>query len=215
MMSESNFDVSTRRLVLGPALITLAVTLLRLIGELNHWSPAFFSREAGGGNALIGIVWLVPLMGIYFALRLRRAGHAPDGRGRAVGYALAAVVVFAALLAVAVRAVASMPVRVLLINVAAALAAWLACRGWPALGRVQFAYALAARIPVAILMLVAMAAEWGTHYELGPPGLPEMGLVPKWILIGLLPQLVFWVGFTVVVGCVSGGLALLLPRPAR
>jgi hypothetical protein len=214
-MKETNFDISTRRLVLGPALITLAVTLLRLVGEVNRWSPAFFNREAGGGGALIGIVWLVPLVGIYFALRLRRAGRAPDSRGRAVGYALAAVVLFAVLLAVAVRVVPSMAVRVLLINLAAALAAWVACLGWPALGRVEFAYALAARIPVAILMLVAMAAEWGTHYELGPPGLPEMGLLPKWILIGLLPQLVFWVGFTVVVGCLFGALALLLPRASR
>jgi hypothetical protein len=214
-MKESDFDISTRRLVLGPALVTLAITLLRLIGEVNRWSPRFFNREAGGGGALIGIVWLVPLIGIYFALRLRRAGHLPASRGRAVGHALAAVALFAVLLAVAGRLVSSPVVRVLLINLAAALAAWVAWRGWPALGRVQFAYALAARIPVAILMLVAMAAEWGTHYELGPPGLPEMGLLPQWILIGLLPQLLFWVGFTVVVGCLFGGLALLLPRAAR
>jgi hypothetical protein len=214
-MIESNFDVSTRRLVLGPALITLAITLLRLIGEVNRWSPRLFNREAGGGGALIGIVWLVPLIGIYFALRLRRAGHLPASRGRPVGHALAAVVLFAVLLAVIVRVVPSMAARAMAINLAAALAGWVAWRGWPALGKVELAYALAARIPVAILMLVAMAAEWGTHYELGPAGLPEMGLLPKWIVIGLLPQLVFWVGFTIVIGCLFGGLALLLPRPAR
>ena len=75
-MNESNFAISTRRLILAPAMITLAVTLLRLVGELNHWSPALFNREAGGGGALIGIVWLVPIFGVYFALRLLRAGRA-------------------------------------------------------------------------------------------------------------------------------------------
>lgn len=214
-MKESNFDISTRRLVLGPALITLAITLLRLIGEVNRWSPRFFNREAGGGGALVGIVWLVPLLGIYFALRLRRAGHLPASRARAVGYALAAIALFAVLLTAAGRLVEAPVPRLLLINMAAALAAWVACRGWPALGRVEFAYALAARVPVAILMLVAMAAAWGTHYELGPPGLPEMAFLPKWILIGLVPQLFFWVGFTIVVGCLFGALALLLARPAR
>lgn len=214
-MIESNFDISTRRLVLAPALITLAITLVRLVGEVNRWSPAFFNREAGGGGALVGIVWLVPILGVYFALRLMKAGHGPSSRGRAIGHALAAVAVFAVVLAVAVRVVPSMTGRAAVINVAAALAAWVAWRGWPALGRVEFAYALAARIPVAILMLVAMAANWGTHYELGPPGLPEMGLVPRWVVIGLLPQLVFWVGFTVVVGCLFGSLALLFRRTAR
>src|SRR5881409_1708216 len=49
-----NMD-SLVRLVRVPALITLGVTLLRLIGELQGWSPALFSRQAGGGGALVGI----------------------------------------------------------------------------------------------------------------------------------------------------------------
>jgi len=65
------------RIILVPALITLVVTLLRLVGELQNWSPAFFSREAGGGGALIGIAWLVPIFGVYFALKLSRGGAAP------------------------------------------------------------------------------------------------------------------------------------------
>src|SRR2546426_11779070 len=84
---------SLTSLILTPALITLAVTLLRLVGELQHWSPRFFSREAGGAGAIIGIVWLVPIFGIYFATRLNQAGHGPTSRGRAIGFALAALVV--------------------------------------------------------------------------------------------------------------------------
>ena len=39
---------------------------------------------------------------------------------------------------------------------------------WPALGRTLLAYGLAARIPVALLMLVAMLGNWGTHYDARP-----------------------------------------------
>ena len=69
------------RLILVPAGITLAVTLLRLIGELQEWSSALFNRSAGGGGAIVGIVWLVPVFGIYFALKL--AYDQPDYPGMA------------------------------------------------------------------------------------------------------------------------------------
>jgi hypothetical protein len=77
---------------------------------------------------------------------------------------------------------------------------------------VEAVYGLAARIPVALLMLVAMSANWGTHYELGPPGFPEMSLVPKWFVIGFLPQLSLWIAFTVIVGSIFGSLALFFQR---
>src|SRR2546422_11077975 len=76
---------STTSLILTPALITLAVTVLRLIGELQHWSPRFFSREAGGAGAVVGIVWLVPIFGVYFAWNLAKAGLAP-GAGRVIAH---------------------------------------------------------------------------------------------------------------------------------
>ncbi len=44
-------ELNIRPLVLVPALITLGVTVLRLVGELNNWAPALFSREAGGGGS--------------------------------------------------------------------------------------------------------------------------------------------------------------------
>src|SRR5438876_8786688 len=42
-----------------PALITLAITLIRLIGERQGWSKVWFNPDPGGGAAPIGIVWLV------------------------------------------------------------------------------------------------------------------------------------------------------------
>jgi hypothetical protein len=43
-MTERRDDLSLRSLILVPAVITLAVTLLRLVGELLRWDPSFFSR---------------------------------------------------------------------------------------------------------------------------------------------------------------------------
>ena len=85
-----------RPLILIPALITLAVTLLRLIGERRGWSPTLFSREAGGGLAIVGIVWLVPVFGIYLAVKLIRMGQAPASIGRALGVSLVALLIIPA-----------------------------------------------------------------------------------------------------------------------
>src|SRR5713226_9858972 len=85
------------QLILIPSVITLALTALRLIGELQHWSPVLFNREPGGPGSLIGITWLAPIFGIYFALKLSRAGETPAGAVRVIGFAvLALVVTFAA-----------------------------------------------------------------------------------------------------------------------
>jgi hypothetical protein len=185
------------------------------VGELAHWNPTFFSREAGGAGAIVGIVWLVPVFGIYFARKLVAAGAGPAGAGRALGFGLlgAAFVPAAVFLGrtLNLQFMAMLPV----LAVASLLGAFVASRGWPALGRVLGAYALAARIPVALLMLVAMSQNWGTHYELGPPQMPAMSLLPKWALIGLLPQLTFWIAFTIVVGAVFGALAAMVGGRAR
>ena len=85
------------------------------------------------------------------------------------------------------------------------------------IGRVLLAYGLAARIPVLLVMLLAILGNWGTHYDVLPPGaVMETGPWAKWFLIGVVPQLTFWMTFTVVVGALFGGLALVVAerRPA-
>jgi hypothetical protein len=64
-------------------------------------------------------------------------------------------------------------------------------------------------------MLIAIYANWGTHYELGPPNLPPMGPFVKWIVIGLLPQIMFWVAFTAVVGAIVGSVAVAIASKRR
>ena len=93
--------------------------------------------------------------------------------------------------------------------VASVIAAWIAYRGWPALGRTLLLYGLAARIPVALVMLVAIYANWGTHYDVPPPNFPEMAPLPKWFMIGFVPQMFMWIPFTIYLGTLFGGLTLL------
>ena len=206
------------RLILVPAVITLVVTLLRLVGELQNWSSSLFNREAGGGGAVVGIVWLVPIFGIYFALRLVREGTGPGKLLRAFGLVIVAMVVLPASGAAAGAAGLDpfgIPTLVI-VAVASVVAIVVAFVGWPELGRVLIAYGLAARIPVAIVMLIAIFANWGTHYDVPPtPDFPEMAPLVKWFWIGFLPQMTVWIAFTVVVGMLFGLVAVAIAHRGR
>ncbi len=195
----------TMRLVLVPALISLVVTLWRLTGELLSWSTVFFNPEAGGVGAVIGITWLAPIFGIYFALHLAKNGDAPSGWGKAIGFA-----VLGCLLLVAGGPVQAFLVQknffggLLFIWLLAAMTSGLQYFGWPQLFRTLLAYGLGARLPVVLIMALAMHGTWGTHYDAIPPGFPELGGWASFLWLGLLPQLLFWVGFTIVFGAFFG-----------
>jgi hypothetical protein len=205
---------ATRKLILVPAVITLGVTLLRLVGELQGWSPTFFSREAGGGGAIVGISWLVLVFGAWFGWKLARAGSGPESIGRALGLTLLALALLPALGFLASKAgIPQQSLTTLGIYVAASIAAVvIGMRAWPALGRVLFVYGLAARIPVVLVMLAAILGNWGTHYDVMPPGAPAMEGLTKWLLIGVFPQLTIWMAFTVVIGGLFGIVAAAIAR---
>ena len=197
-------------LVLWPAVITLAITLLRLTGELLHWSETFFSRQAGGAGALIGIVWLVPVFGAWFGWRLARAGERPSALRALLLPILSFLPVIAAAATTQGRAFV---VAIAALVVASILSVWIAWQGWPALGRVLLVYAFAARIPVALVMLLAILGNWGTHYDVSPPTpIPETGPLGKWVLIGLVPQMTVWIAFTMGAGGLFGALGGLVGR---
>ena len=207
------------KLILVPAVITLAVTLLRLVGELQGWSPLFFNPAAGGGGAIVGIAWLVPIFGAYFGWKLARAGSGPGSTGRALGLALLALALVPALgFAMEKAGMNQQNLTTLSVFVVASIVALvIGFRAWPDLGRTLFGYGLAARVPVVIVMLAAMLANWGTHYDVAPsPDFPAMGTVAKWFWIGLLPQLTIWMAFTVVIGALFGigAAAIARRRPA-
>jgi hypothetical protein len=206
---SSSESPSLKSLILVPSVITLAVTILRLVGELQHWSPVFFSRAAGGAGAVVGIVWLVFIFGIYFAWKLAAAGPTPPA-GRVIGYAALAIALAVGTLTAVVKAGGSQNAQFLAFLVVSVVAAVIAYRGWPALGRVNFVYGLAARIPVVIVMLVAIYGNWGTHYDVAPPNLAEMAPLTKWFMIGFMPQIFIWIPFTICVGALVGGITLLV-----
>ena len=211
-MAENNKGpISVKDMILVPAVITLAVTILRLVGELNGWSPLLFNSEAGGGGAMVGITWLVPIFGVHFALRLAKSGGAPASAGRGLAYAAGGLAAAVAIMIGGDRLVgAAYPVAMLVPAVAGIVGMSIACRGWCALGRILFYYALAARVPVILITLLAVLGDWGTHYDATPPGFPEMSAMGKFFWSGVVPQLTIWVAYTMVVGALFGGIALLV-----
>jgi hypothetical protein len=218
----SGIGSSIPQLIGIPAVITLAVTILRLVGELQHWSKAFFNPEAGGAWSIVGITWLAPLFGIYLAVRLVAAGEGPASVWRALGWALLGVVV--ALGGVFLEQVLhrrfTFQQELIYIWINWALAAAATLPGWAALFRTLVAYGYAARFPVAVVMFFAFRGNWGTHYDALPPDFPSMGLSgmgfwPKYLWLGFFPQLIFWVGFTIVTGMLFGTIAAAIVRLVR
>ena len=209
-MWKKHVGAASMPLIVIPAVITFAVTLLRLVGELLNWSPALFSR-VGGGFSLVGITWLIPVFGVYFALKLNGRGEGPASGWKASGWALIGVLIMIAAIAVTMK----LPrVAILIVtSISFWLAIAIAFRGWPALARTLLSYGFAARIPVAIVMLVATYARWGTHYDAVPPGMPEfaaMAPLVRWFSGGLVPQMTGWICVTVLVGMLVGGVAAAL-----
>ena len=200
-------QVRPLKLVLVPAIISLAVTLLRLAGELLHWSPRWFSTATGGifpsgMGWLIGITWLAFPFGIYFALALSRAGLGPGSRLRALLTPLCGVAVVALGWVIIPRFQVGFPL--ILIWLFMAVAAVLQYFAWPELFRTLLFYGLAARIPVVVIMFLAMSAGWNTHYDyVGTPLQSSMSLVPRYLWLAFFPQLVFWVAFTVLLGFIG------------
>ncbi len=219
-MSEtnSNNQLSAKHLILVPAVITLGVTILRLIGELQHWSKTYFNTEAGGGGAVIGITWLAPIFGIYFAIRLTAAGEGPRSALRAIGYGLlGGIIIFGSLPAqkFVLPSPPSFHARLLYIWAMFAVAGLITLPGWPRLWKTILAYAYAARIPVVIIMFFAFAGNWGTHYDALPSDYTGTDLMSKWLWLGFFPQLILWVGFTLASGMLFGSIASAVTRRFR
>ena len=186
--------------------VTLVVTFVRLGGELLEWSPWLFGRVAGGGLALVGIAWLVPILGFSFGYRLARAGVRPSSLVRAVGWPIGALVSVPVLVWLGSRLASTETSQdhFVLWAVVSGLAAACALVAWPALGRVLLVYALAARLPVVVIMWFAIQGDWGTHYDAPPPGFPAVPPMARWLWTGVLPQMTIWIAWTVVVGMLFG-----------
>ncbi len=207
MTNETKGTVSTWNLILVPAILSLAITLLRLYGELKHWPKPWFNTAAGGGAAIIGISWLPFIFGPYFAVKLARSGDRPSGNLRTILVGLLGIVMVIGGAVVAFSPPLSIT-RFTLGLIAAVVGAALQFFPWPSIARTLLAYGYSARIPVALVMLAAINGKWGTHYDVLPPGYSgPTTLWSEFTFIALIPQLLFWIGFTVSVGAFAGGIA--------
>jgi hypothetical protein len=209
---------SVSKLILGPALITLAVTLLHLAGELSHWSKTWFDPAPGGPGPLkFVMIVLAPSFGVHFALRLARTGYGPERAGRAFGYALLGVGMFLLGFYVSFLAEAQFTGKLGLGYLMMAGGAALQFPAWWRFSKTQLAYAYAARIPIAVIMLLALRGRWGTHFDNVQARYAQMSFWPAYLYFALLPQLVLWVCYTVVSGSLLGTIAgaFVDPGPRR
>lgn len=195
--------LSILRLVLIPTLFTLAVTLLRLVGELRGWPGPWFDAESG----LVGITGLPPIFGFYFAWKLWGGGERPQRVGRAVALGLLGVLLNHATEAtVFSRLAISIFSQLLILWTVAIFSASLQYLAWPALFKALTVYGLGARIPTVVISFFALRGHWGTHYDFlsGPL---DLTFWPRFLWLFFFEELIYWVSFTVVTGALTGGLA--------
>jgi hypothetical protein len=216
---EEGKSVSITSLITIPALITLGITILRLVGELEHWPKPWFSAAAGGGGAIIGISWLPIIFGPYFALKLAGAGDRPSSLGKAAGFAVLGLVVLVLGGVLAGAAHMYISILTLVAFLVMLVAAFIPGIGWRSLGNTLLAYAFAARIPVLIVMFLAMRGNggqgWGTHYDALPPTLAQAAFARKFVYAAILPQMTAWIAWTVVVGSILGVIVVAIARRGK
>ena len=217
-MTETK-SVCVTSLITIPALITLGVTILRLVGELEHWPKPWFSAAAGGGGAIIGISWLPIIFGPYFALKLAGVGDRPSSVGKAIGFAFLGLVVYV-LGGLLMGITASHPsILTVVASLVMLVAAFIPGIGWRSLGNTLLAYAFAARIPVLIVMFFAMRGNggqgWGTHYDAVAPMFAQASFARKFFYMAILPQMTSWIGWTVVLGSILGVIVVAILRRCK
>jgi hypothetical protein len=215
--THSDQQTSVAHLILVPALLTLGVTILRLVGELVHGPKMLFAPGPGGPWGIIGITWLAPLFGIYFAVKLVRSGSGPTSLWRTLGVALVGSALILASNTWGGRIVAGYGFKAVLIFFWTVwlIAGLVQCLGWPRFFRVLLAYAYAARVPVAVVMFFAFWGRWGTHYDALPPGWESQGLWSDFFWLGFFPQMMLWAGYTITAGALFGSITAGLMRLFR
>lgn len=201
----------TLRLILGPALITAAMSVARLAGEVS----GLITTRSGGAMTPLGITWFVFVFGAWFGYRLARAGSGPRVRYAPLWSALAVAALVAGVAwrfgplvgePPSLALFAELRVSVFVLVGLASVFAVASFVLWPALAWTLLLYALPARAVVVLITWIAKLQEWDTHYtKFGPPGI-ELDGVGETVLSASLAQFGFWVPFTVVGGTLAGSL---------
>ena len=203
------------RLVLLPSVVvTWAVILVRLGGELVGGPAWLFSRDAGGGGAIVGIAWLVFVFGAYHGWRLAKTGRGPDRPGRAALLHVAALAAgIGGMFGLGAAGIINMegdpnPNTAYWIGSVLGAASLLMLWAWPALFQANLAYAFLARLGVIAVTIPATLGGWDTHFsKAGKAGLQEQ----TWDHVMTLStaQVCFWIPFTILGAGLFGSVAAL------
>lgn len=203
------------RPLLIAGLITLLVTAVRLVGELQGWGALWFGGNTAGAGALVGIVWLVPVFGFWFGRRLQRAGLGPASVRRAFVAPLVGVLGAIAVTAVSLLALPIEKATVFhVMTVAWPLAGLAALWAWPRLFGTNLLYGVLARAPIVALTYYAIAEGWDTHHTALAEGAPKFDDAGRAQIL-TLAQVCLWLPFTALVGGVFGALGAATMRGRR
>lgn len=209
-MSDHAAGPTTLRLILLPTILTLGITIARVVGELQGWVDTI----SGGIGVLLGISWLIPVVGAWFGWRLAKAGHLPR-----VQRAFWPMLLFA--LAIVGTAawrfapldpkgtteadLAALRLGVQWLAAVTSGAAVLTFLVWGRLAWTLLCYGLIARATVVGITWLAKTENWDTHYtKLGPAGI-ERPLADT-MAATTLAQFGVWTSLTVVGGTLIGSL---------
>ncbi|MBL8752885.1 MAG: hypothetical protein JNK15_06245 [Planctomycetes bacterium] len=183
--------------VLIAAVVSLAITALRLYGEVQKWAPEVFRTDPGSPNAWFGITFLVIPFGFWFGRRLAANGHRPAHVGKTMLFAIVGMAVVAGVMYVVINHLKDWTVRAYLMNGGAVAAGLFLFAAWRRAWLTLVAYGLLARIPVVAAQYFSIQNGWDTHFAKGPP---ESNPADALFLL-TMAQSFFWpFGFTVLVG---------------
>lgn len=210
----------TLSLVFVPALLTLAISVVRLCGEIFDWNRTLFGQpEAGGGAALLGISWLIFVFGLWFGLRLQRAGVGPAARGKALVLSLVAVgIVLGGMPALQAAGVmwfpdAEHPGEPRGLGWMLGLMATgcvVSAVAWGRAAMTLLVYGVLARLPVVLITWIALGQPgWNTHYTKIPPFFTNIAEADRAGFL-IMPQVTFWPGLTVLLGTAMACLGAFL-----
>jgi len=201
-------SAGTNRGILGAiaiaAVISLAINVLRLCGELNEWNATLFNPAGGGGFSPLGITWLVPVFGFWFGRRLASDGHGPRSAGIAaasavLGFALAGGVAYLVFGTELLAAKEDIATKTAIAFPGVAVCGLVLLKAWPRAWTALALYGALARAPVLVIQHLAFARGWHTHFNNGGKNGPADPAVLNRVLT--IAEGVFWpFGFTVLVG---------------
>lgn len=188
-------------LLLLAALLTLVVTVVRLVGELNAWDANWFDSTAGSPLCPFGIAWLVPVFGFLFGRRLARSG---SGAKFVPGFFVPMFAWLALVFGLGYVATQhegdQMRDGFTYLFVVGPILSLLALFVWPRAFVVCLAYGLLARLPVAMAQYLDVHNGWQTHYGRVYEGL-GIGAADERLWFLTQAQACIWLPLTVLLGC--------------